>query len=67
MIEIPKGSGRGTWRSVRAGSSVRLTCPACGFDAELDHEIARDGTVTPSVECPNSCGFHEHIKLKDWR
>jgi hypothetical protein len=66
-IEIRKGSGKGTWRPVRGGVSARLTCPRCGLDAELDHQIAADGTVTPSVECPTEgCGWHEHVKLKDW-
>lgn len=64
-LAIPKGSGRGTWRPVRGGSSARLTCPRCGLDAELDHRIERDGTVTPSVECPG-CGWHEHVRLADW-
>jgi hypothetical protein len=31
------------------------------------HEIANDGTVTPSVECPiHGCGFHEYVQLADW-
>jgi hypothetical protein len=66
MIEIPKGTGKGTWRPVRGGGSARLTCPGCGYDAELNHEIGADGTVTPSVECPMGCGFHDSVKLKDW-
>lgn len=66
MMEIPKGTGRGTWRPVRGGTSARLTCPRCGYDAELDHKIGADGTVTPSVECPSGCGLHESVRLTDW-
>jgi hypothetical protein len=67
MIDIRQGSGKGTYRKVRNGTSARLTCPNCGLDAELDHQIAKDGTVTPSVECPSDgCGFHEHVRLLGW-
>lgn len=67
MIEIPKGHGKGTWRPVRGGVSARLTCPSCGLDAELDHEIRPDGTVFPSVQCPGQdCGFHDNVRLADW-
>lgn len=67
MIEISQGFGIGTWRAVRDSTSARITCPNCGFDAELDHEIAEDRTVNPSVECPANCGFHEHIRLMGWK
>jgi hypothetical protein len=48
---------------------VRLTCPLCGLQSLLDHEIAADGTVTPSVVCPGgtSCTWHEVIKLEGWK
>jgi hypothetical protein len=32
---------------------------------EALHEIAADGTVTPSVEC-FECDWHETITLEDW-
>lgn len=33
-----------------------------------DHEILEDGTVNPSVECPEpGCGFHEIVKLEQWQ
>lgn len=33
----------------------------------LDHKIADDGTVNPSVQCwADSCGFHEHVRLVGW-
>jgi hypothetical protein len=32
------------------------------------HEIADDGTVTPSVQCfEPGCDFHENIVLEDWQ
>lgn len=66
-MDIAKGHGRGTWRPVRGGFSARLTCPSCGLDAELDHTIAKDGAVTPSVQCPaEGCSFHEHVRLLGW-
>lgn len=55
--QIPKGGWdiKGTWFSVpkvNGGSSVLLCCPGCGEMMYLPHEIASDGTVSPSVECP---------------
>lgn len=67
IVEIPRGSGPGRYRPVRGWASARLTCPKCGFDAELDHNIANDGRVTPSVLCPQGCGFHEHVRLLGWK
>ncbi|MCP6719720.1 MAG: hypothetical protein KJI72_00120 [Patescibacteria group bacterium] len=76
MIEIPKGKWdeKGTYRQVfliDQGNrpSVNLCCPSCGGTAGLhDHEIADDGTVNPSVQCPyEGCKFHEYIRLKDWK
>lgn len=53
----------------RVGPNVWVCCPECGQAAGLDHEIADDGTVTPSLDCPNErCTFHESgVKLKDWK
>ena len=32
-----------------------------------DHDIAADGTVTPSVVCTEEdCGFHDWVKLVGW-
>ena len=31
------------------------------------HQIAADGTVSPSVVCPHEgCTFHEFVKLENW-
>jgi len=33
-----------------------------------NHHIGSDGTVTPSVQCPQGCGFHEeNLRLESWR
>jgi hypothetical protein len=32
----------------------------------LEHSIAVDGTVQPSVVCPMECGFHAYLKLEGW-
>ena len=48
--------------------TARVTCPECKHEAILDHEIAADGTVTPSLDCPtDGCGFHEHVVLAGWQ
>lgn len=40
--------------------TARIGCPGCGQSGILDHEIADDGTVTPSIQCPgDDCGYHE--------
>lgn len=61
----------GSWRPVKRDGqrTVRFTCPGCGFDALLvdTHEIAPDGIVTPSLDCPNNgCGFHDNVRLVGW-
>lgn len=43
-----------------------LKCPR-GHIARFNHEISDDGTVSPSVVCPEQgCRFHEMIRLLDW-
>lgn len=46
-----------------------VACPECHEAAGLhDHDIADDGTVSPSVVCPHpGCSWHVWIKLKDWK
>jgi hypothetical protein len=44
-----------------------VVCPKCGHWARLNHEIAEDGTVTPSLICPYACGWHDWVKLEGWR
>lgn len=60
---------RGTWRWALVDFVwlVKLTCPDCGLEAELDHEVAADGAVTPSVQCPRAgCSWHASVQLEGW-
>ena len=73
MIEVPRSREsfrKGTYRIVttEAGNRhVLLCCPGCGAGGFLDHEIAADGTVTPSVVCPSgACDWHQMVRLKEW-
>jgi hypothetical protein len=75
MITFPKDTGRspfpkaGHWRKGTADGhpTAFLVCPQCPTYASLHgtHEIAVDGTVSPSVVCPN-CDFHDFVKLEGW-
>lgn len=71
MIEFKQASHagpmvKGSWR--RFGrAAVVICCQGCGFVARLPHEVAADGTVTPSVVCPKPCGFHDMVKLEGWQ
>lgn len=59
----------GTWWHVHssAGWSAMIVCPKCGGEAPLDHDIAADGTITPSLVCPyDPCDFHEWGRLDGW-
>jgi hypothetical protein len=52
---------------INGKTTARVVCPGCGMTFALDHDIASDGTVTPSMICPiKSCGFHEYVKLEGW-
>ncbi len=47
--------------------TARLCCPDCNTIGLLDHQIAADGRLTPSLGCPTAgCTFHEHAILADW-
>jgi len=61
----------GTWWRTLAKDTGEMTawfrCPNGHFGTLSDHSIASDGTVSPSVVCPEKgCKFHENIKLEDW-
>lgn len=72
MAGYPKNNGHkpGTWKSlVDSGKmSASFTCPKCGKVGLLvDHQIGKDGVVTPSVMClTDNCDFHEDITLEGW-
>lgn len=58
-----------TWRRIVCDGvrGVGYTCPN-GHAGVLAHVIREDGTVQPSVVCPeDGCGFHEYIQLADWK
>lgn len=61
---------RGTWKELNTPTarSASFTCPLCGQTGLLiDHQIAPDGTVSPSVVCSHEeCTFHEFIQLEGW-
>jgi hypothetical protein len=58
-----------TWALLKtdAGWSAMAVCSNGHRGALDDHVIADDGTVSPSVVCPEKgCGFHDHIQLEGW-
>ena len=62
---------KGEWRGAREDRSPRsalVCCPGCGKIGSLTkHTIDPDGRVFPSLVCPFGCGFHEFVKLDDWK
>lgn len=66
--KIPRA---GEWCFVISYSKKRepaIGCPNCGCHARLDHEIAADGTITPSIVCPfKDCDFHNWGVLEGWK
>lgn len=58
---------KGTWKK-RGDGLISVVCPDCGEGAFLDHTVADDGTVTPSLVCSvTGCKFHEFVKLDGWK
>jgi len=60
-----------TWKktvdSDTGKKTVWFRCPNGHMGTLDDHIISYDGTVTPSVVCPEEgCKFHENIKLDAW-
>lgn len=58
-----------SWRPLKTpdGPSATLTCSKGHYGTLLDHEIAADGTVTPSVVCTEGgCDFHAYVRLEGW-
>lgn len=70
MITIPRSDEpkKDTWQLGSVSGSVLLRCPKCGrIGMLMDHEILEDGTVIPSVQCPNwKCDFHDFVQLLEW-
>lgn len=59
---------RSKWNRVTIDGKVtaRVACPGCGLTFALDHTIAKDGTVSPSLVCPIKGCFHGFIRLEGW-
>lgn len=58
------------WRRITLDGeeTARVTCPECKQEYLLDHVIAPDGKVAPSLDCPtDGCGFHEMVQLAGWQ
>lgn len=70
MKELQKHSecAKGTWWWTTGHKSPTISCPGCQKLGSLDHFVAEDGTITPSVVCPREpgCGFHDNVKLVGW-
>ncbi len=48
-------------------NSAYFWCPQGHLGVLPNHEIDKEGLVTPSVVCPKpSCDFHSFVKLEDW-
>lgn len=72
MIVIPRTAGSiydgegAAWKPSKLDGQpiVRVRCPK-GHVGILDHSVAADGTVSPSVEC-QSCDWHVFARLEGW-
>ncbi len=42
----------------KANDHMYVECPQCHNVFVLDHEVDRNGVITPSLDCP-LCPFHE--------
>lgn len=53
----------------RNSDSTLFCCPVCecqfGLNGDV-HIVDEAGKVTPSIVCPNKCGFHSEVTLRDW-
>ena len=84
MVSIQRAADGDTWLQVKGHwrpaliqetgqRTATVSCPTCGNVSSLSgHEIAADGTVTPSLGCPWKigdlpCTFHDWIKLDGWK
>ncbi len=77
MIEAPRFEEppgpwwRPVWVSIHKGVTGRWSasfmCPNGHYGTLMEHEIAPDGIVNPSVDCPvDGCDFHDHVRLMGW-
>lgn len=69
MRQLPGSDAVPSWKPLYGGPQVSasFTCPAGHKGVLLDHEISADGTVQPSVVCPqDGCTFHDFVRLAGW-
>lgn len=52
------------WGIDKGDGAIFVRCGGCRKCIDLPHEIAADGTVSPSVIC--ECGWHVHLQLQDY-
>lgn len=51
-----------------AKRSAKVRCGNGHLASLDDHTIAADGTVSPSLDCPEGgCGWHVHARLVGWK
>ena len=59
-----------TWQGLSKEDGTKtawMRCPNGHFGVLSGHEIAQDGKVTPSVQCPEEgCRFHDNVILEGW-
>lgn len=59
----------GQWRcwNHKGTEYIFVTCPGCGKEYRLDHDISAQGIISPSLECPGpDCTFHNTVILVGW-
>lgn len=77
MIDIPQALTEDFWtdepgpiwrRSTRDGKlTANVKCGNGHIASLVDHTIAADGTVTPSLDCATEgCSWHVHARLVGW-
>jgi len=73
VIAIPRGDENGAgarWKLVYelgGRRNAKVWCPRGHYGYLDDHEIAADGTVTPSLVCPDDhCDWHVNGRLVGW-
>ena len=67
LVSDPDAKDTWSLMHLSGGRSVVVTRCSNGHIGQLDHEIAADGTVSPSVVCQRGgCSYHEFIRLEGW-
>lgn len=65
--EFEKGTWFRTLLDETGQKTVWFRCANGHYGTLGNHDIAADGTVTPSVVCPEQgCVFHDTVKLEGW-